>query len=130
MSVEIPAVALMAAVFSAASSAAAQAPETKPAKECFFSRNIRSWTEVDDRSVAIRVSGNKNYLVQLGEPCPELKGTQALGLSRMGGDWICTDQTFDLIVQNLSHTGPRRCLVSSMSPITPEAAAALLTKRR
>jgi hypothetical protein len=119
---------LLAGGLSAA--AGAQAPDAaNPARQCFFARNVRSWTEVDDRSVAIRVSG-QNYLLQLGESCPELHSTRAVALKHRGGDWICTDQTFDLVVQNMSQTGPRNCLVSYMSPITPEAAQVLITKRR
>jgi hypothetical protein len=119
-----------AAALAGAASAAGQPAADAGSRQCFFSRNIRSWAEVDDRSLTIRVSGGKNYLLRLAGPCPELRGTQALGVKHLGGDWICTDQTFDLLVQNLSRTGPARCPVTSMTPISREEAAALSARRR
>jgi hypothetical protein len=124
---------LLTIAFAAAAATGASAAERPAAdagsRQCFFSRNIRSWAEVDDRSLTIRVSGDRNYLLKLSGPCPELRATQVLGLKRMDGDWICTNQTFDLLVQNLSRTGPARCAVSSMTPISREEAAASARRR-
>ena len=106
-----------------------QAASAKPARQCFYSRNISSWTEVDDNSVVLHVNVRDRYLLKLFARCPELRWTQTIGVRNRGSDWICTDDRFDLIVQDSSRTTTQRCPVESMAPITPEAAVALTKKR-
>jgi hypothetical protein len=106
------------------------AAPAKPAKQCFYERNVNGWNDVDDRTVILSVSVRDRYLVKLFGPCPEIRHTLTLGVRNRGSDWICTDDKFDLFVQDVTRTGLRQCPVESMTPITKEEAAALTSKRR
>jgi hypothetical protein len=118
----------------AASPASAQTPpgqpEVKPARQCFYERNINGWNEVDDRTVILNVSVNDTYLLKLFGSCPEIRHTLVLGVRNRGSDWICTGDTFDLFVRDTTMTMPRQCAVESMTPITREEARALSSKKR
>jgi uncharacterized protein DUF6491 len=132
------ALAVLAALGAAlAGGAAAQTPQgpagasAKPARQCFFSRNINGWTEVDDRSVILDVNVRDAYLAKLFGPCPEVRYTETIGVLNRGSDWICTgEDTFDLIVQDASRTGTNRCPVVSLRQLTPEEAKALTARKR
>ncbi len=108
----------------------AAAPPAKPAKQCFYERNVNGWNDVDDRTVILSVSVRDRYLVRLFAPCPEIRSTLTLGVRNRASDWICTDDKFDLFVEDVTRTGLRQCPVESMAPITKEEAAALTSKRR
>lgn len=112
------------------SPAGAPSQGVKPDRQCFFSRQIDNWSEVDDTIVVVRVGVTRHYRLDLLSPCPELRQTMSLGLvSHRGGDSICTGDTFDLVVTDLSGQGSRRCNVGSMQPINREDAG-ILTRRR
>ena len=120
----IPILALAAAP-QAQAQPAAEAPRPA-ARQCFFPRQLSSWSEVNDTTVTIRIGVERFYRLDLTSPCPELRQTLSLGLEgHHGGSSICSDDNFDLLVRDLSGEGTRRCNVRAMTAISREDAAAL-----
>ena len=71
---------------------AADSHQGERARSCFYSRDISSWSEVDSRTVNLRVSLHDYYQLKLLTDCPDVNWTQAIGLESRGRDWICSGE--------------------------------------
>jgi hypothetical protein len=112
--------------------AAPATPETvlsapKPARQCFFARNVNNFQAVDDKVVNIRVGVRDVYQLELLGHCPDIDWSWKLAIKSRGST-ICTGLDADLIVP--STIGPRTCPVRTVRKLTPQEVAALPSKQR
>lgn len=100
-------------------------------RACFYTRNVRSWTEVDPSTVNLRVGPNDYYQLKLLGACPNLNfgGLMHLGIEHRGTNWICSGLDATLVVpQPGGVIPPLRCPVSSVRKLSPEEVSALPSK--
>lgn len=117
-----------AAVGSAAQAADAPAAGKPPANQCFWARNVNSFTAVDDHTVNIRVGVKDVYQMELMGSCPEIRWTEDIAIVARGGSWICSG--LDAEVVSPSSIGPQRCPVKVLRKLTPAEVAALPVKHK
>ena len=123
---------LLACAAATAPLAGANAADThkgEGARSCFYSRDISSWSEVDSRTVNLRVSLHDYYQLKLLTDCPDVNWTQAIGLESRGRDWICSGADVTLIIPH-PQSGPPRCPASEMRKLSREEVAALPARQK
>ena len=104
---------------------AAQA-QPKPAPACFFTTEWNGWRATpDSRTIYIRVGVKNIYRLDLANECPELQQANAHLITHLhGSDSICSAVDFDLKVGDTEGFSVP-CIVSNLSQLTPDEAAAL-----
>lgn len=108
----------------AQSAAPAPAPAAEPAPtECFYSRNINGWREVDDRTLNLRIGVSSVYQVKLLAACRDLKWVEAIGLEHRGSDWICSGVDVTVLVN--AHGMRDRCPGISLRKLSQAEVEAL-----
>jgi hypothetical protein len=122
------AAALIVFVAGAAPTLAADPAPTKPVRHCFWTRDVSNFSAADDRTVYIRVGVKDIYRLDLFSPCPDVDWTQKLAIESRGGSSICTGLDATLIVP--SQIGTQRCMVRTVTRLTPEEVAALPPKSK
>ncbi len=119
-----------ASLAAAASAQAAEKPAEKPsAAKCFYLKDIQSHTFGDDRTLYLNVGGRAVYKVGMSNNC--LAGASPgdpIVLKERGSSSIC--QAIDLDVGATVNGGglPSRCIVDTLTRLTPAQAAALPAK--
>ena len=110
----------------AASAFAATAAEPAAKQSCFWTRDLRNHTVADDHTLYFDVGGRAVYRVTTSDNC--LAGTVSsdpIVLRQRGASGqICRPLDLDLSVRGA------RCIVSSLTKLTPEEKAALPRKVR
>ena len=112
--------------------AAVAQPSTKPAPQCFYSSDWDGgWKATpDSKSIYIRVGINRIYRLDLSAPCPELQAPMShLITEQRGGSSICSAIDLDLKVSD-GHGFSTACIVSNLTPLSPEQASALPKDQR
>jgi hypothetical protein len=109
--------------------AQAEPTSNRPA-QCFFSQDWRGWkASPDSKSIYINVSNRRIYRLDLAQSCPELQSGSAHLITKLTGTSICTALDIDLKVgEGQGFAVP--CIVSNLTPLTDEEAAALPKKLR
>ena len=127
-------IAAAALVASLAAASVANAAETskKPTSQCFYSRDVNSWSAPDDNTVYIKVGVNDVYKLDVLGPCSGLSfAGNAIGLQSRGGgpgnSFICSALDVEIVVPDRV---PNRCDVSTITRLTPADVAALPVKSR
>jgi len=116
---------LLAAALAATAVAAGPAALAQ-AGECFFVTQWQGWKATNDHTIYLGVTGHKIYRLDLAGSCAELTwpGARLISRDRTGAGSICGPLDFDLKVA--VQDGPATpCIVSGMSLLTPDQAAAL-----
>ena len=107
------------AAVSCAFAAAAQ-PAPKPAQQCFFTRDLRNHSVAGDHTLYFDVGGRSIYRFETSGNClAAVTSSDPIVLRDRGSGQICDKLDLDIAVRGA------RCIVSSMTKLTPEAAAAL-----
>ena len=100
----------------------------KPARACFFNRDVRGFAAPDDKTLYLRVRSKDIYRLDLMGRCPDLDWETQVGLDSRGSSSICAP--IDVQVRVRGPIGVTRCPVSEITRLTPEEAAALPRKSR
>ncbi len=109
--------------------AAASAQPAKPAPQCFFDRDWRGWKAESDKVMYIRVDLNKIYKVGFSAGCPGLTSPNAHLVTHSRSGSVCSALDLDIKVSDLQGFSTP-CIASSLTPLTPQEAAALPKKLR
>ena len=126
----LAAAALVAFAATAAGAAGKPATPAKPdGNECFWTRNIESFSAPDDRTVYVRSSSRDIYKFDMMGPCLDVDWNQRIALVSRSGPTVCTGMDAE-IVSRATGLGGQRCPVSHMHKLTPEEIAALPRKDR
>jgi azurin len=115
----------------AAVALAAQALPAQAADACFRTRDIQNHRKVDSNTIYVRVLNKDIYRITSSSACfAGTTSSDALVIKVIGAsDLICKPIDLDLAV----HTGPvgtSHCIVSSITRLTPQEAAAIPKKLR
>jgi hypothetical protein len=110
----------------AASAAAAADNPAKPVaqNQCFWTRNITSFSAPDDHTVYVRVNYRDVYKLDLMISCPDVDWNQRIALVSRSGPNICSALDAE-IVSNATGLGRQHCPVKTLTKLTPEEVAAL-----
>jgi hypothetical protein len=100
----------------------------KPARACFFNRDVRGFAAPDDKTLYLRVRSKDVYRLDLKGRCPDLDWETRIGLDSHGSNSICAP--IDVDVQVRGPIGVSRCPVSAITRLTPEEVTALPRKSR
>jgi hypothetical protein len=123
---------MMAAALAGAASlvlVTAGAVQAQPADrqtQCFFPNEWNGWKATPDaKAIYLRVGVSKIYRLDLADACEELQEPDAHLITKLrGSDSYCNALDFDLSVSE-PHGIPTPCIVSKMTQLTPDEAAAL-----
>ncbi len=107
----------------------ATAAARKGAGQCFYARNISSFSAAGRETVNLRVGVNDYYQIKLLGTCQDIDWTQRIGLESRGSDWICSGLDVTVIVPS-STLGTQRCAATSITKLTPEEVKALPKKEK
>lgn len=100
----------------------------KPARACFFNRDVRGFAAPDDKTLYLRVRSKDVYRLDMRGRCTDLDWGTQIGLDARGSTSICAP--IDVTVLVKGPIGVTRCPVSAITRLTPEEAAALPRKSR
>lgn len=102
---------------------AAAAFQQRPARECFFVRQVNGFTSRNNEEVDIRVGANRHYRLTLIGYCPDIDFSHRVALRARGGSSsICVGGDAEILVRG--PTGPQSCFVSDIRRLTPEEVTA------
>jgi hypothetical protein len=118
-------------VLAAAAALAAPALSAQAADACFRTRDVQNHRKVDSNTIYVRVLNKDIYKITSTSPCfAGTTNTDALVIKVIGAsEMICKPVDLDLAV----HSGPvgtSHCIVSSITKLTPQEAAAIPKKLR
>jgi hypothetical protein len=108
--------------------AAAHADEAPTAKypSCFQIREFENWKAPDAKTINIRVNMHKYYRLDLSASCPALLWPGAFLVTKWHGSTsVCSALDWDIKVAQSPGGIVSPCIVKSMTPLTPEEAAAI-----
>jgi Family of unknown function (DUF6491) len=125
----VSALALASLTGIAASQPAASPPPAQNQRSCFYVNEFDSWRAQDANTVYIRTNTNRYYRLDMSNACPALLWPEAhLIMNVRGPDTICSAIDWDLKVSQGFHDIPTPCIVKTMTPLTPDEAAAIPKK--
>lgn len=106
------------------STAALAKPNSKAPSQCFYSRDWNGWKATEDsKALYIRAGISRIFKLDLAGSCPALNMPGVHLVTRLHGPWICHALDLDLHVSDGHMSTP--CIVSKVTALTPEEAAAL-----
>jgi hypothetical protein len=108
----------------------APAPSARTgAPSCFFANQFDNWRAQDASTIFVRINTNRFYKLEMSGTCPALLWPNAhLIMDIRGSNTICTPLDWQLKVSSGIHDIPMPCIVKTMTPLTPEQAAAIPPK--
>jgi hypothetical protein len=107
------------AALSCASAASAQ-PAPKPAEQCFRTRDLRNHSVGGDHTLYFDVGGRSVYRIETSDNClAAATSSDPIVLQDRGSGQICNPLDLDISVRGA------RCIISSITRLTPQEAAAL-----
>jgi hypothetical protein len=106
------------------------APALAQGQSCFFVNQWQGWKAADDHTVYLSVSGgHRIYRLDMSTSCPALLDPSAILVTDNHTDSICSALDWNLRI-NEGHGMVTGCIVSKMTQLTPDQAAALPRKVR
>ncbi|RAK56556.1 hypothetical protein [Phenylobacterium deserti] len=100
--------------------------------DCFYTRDIRSHTVGDDRTMFIEVAGKGVYRIGMSGAClaAAISSDPIVTQQPPGSALVCRPIDLDLSIARNGGGFATRCIVDSLARLTPEQAAALPDKIR
>ncbi|HKT54979.1 MAG TPA: DUF6491 family protein [Caulobacteraceae bacterium] len=122
---------LFAAVLGATALGVTAAPALAQGNQCFVTTEWNGWKAPDDHTIYLNVFNHKIYRLDLSSSCPALMWPDARLIThdQSGNGYYCSALDWDLKVGD-SHGVKTACIVSKMTLLTPEQAAAIPRKFR
>lgn len=108
--------------------AAAPAVAQKPARQCFWTRQVSNFASADDRIVNVRVGVRDVYQLEMFGRCSGVDWSNKIALASRGGFNICAGLDAEIITQ--TSTGRQRCPVRTVRKLTPAEIEALPKRAR
>ena len=109
-------------------SEAAKSEAAKPARACFFNRDIRGFAAPDDKTLYLRVRNKEVFRLDMMGRCPDLDWENRIAIDSRGSSSICDPVDATVLVRG--PIGVDRCPVRAITRLTPEEAAALPRKAK
>jgi hypothetical protein len=103
-------------------------PDKKPARQCFWTRNVNNFAAADEHIVNVRVGVRDVYQMEMFGRCPDIDWAQRVALVSRGSASICEGMDAEIITR--SPIGPQRCQVRAIHKLTPAEVAALPRRAR
>ncbi|MET0273997.1 MAG: DUF6491 family protein [Phenylobacterium sp.] len=103
-------------------------PTAKPARSCFWTRNVNNFASSEPSNVYVRVGVKDIYRLEMLGRCPDVDWAQKVALVSRGSSQICEGLDAEIITQ--TPIGPQRCAVKAVHKLTPEQVAALPRRAR
>lgn len=99
------------------------------AGKCFYRRDVRNHTVGDAHTLYLDIAGREVWRVQMSNAClaSAVSSDPLVIRNQTGGQSVCKPIDLDIAV---SAAGESRCIVSSISRLTPTEVAALPKKMR
>lgn len=98
---------------------------------CFFVSQFENWRAADTRNINIRVAGNHYYRLGLGNECFPLRSVTARLITTFrGSNTVCSPLDWDLHVSEAIGSPAERCIVKTMTELSPAEVAALPKKAK
>lgn len=95
---------------------------------CFRTEDVRGWRVGDNQTVYLRTGVNRVFRMRLMGPCPDINGSERIGIEARGSSFVCSGVDATIIAP--SPIGPRRCPVSAVQALSPAELAALPRRQR
>jgi hypothetical protein len=101
------------------------APALAQGSSCFFVNQWQGWKAANDHTVYLNVSGgHRIYRLDMSVSCPALLDPSAILITDNHTNSICSALDWNLKVSE-GHIVTGACIVSKMTQLTPDQAAAL-----
>lgn len=107
---------------------APRSESAKPARACFFNRDIRGFAAPDDKTLYLRVRNREVFRLDMMGRCPDLDWENRIAIDSRGSSSICDPVDATVLVRG--PVGVDRCPVKAITRLTPEEVAALPRKAR
>ncbi|MEI9991894.1 MAG: DUF6491 family protein [Rhizomicrobium sp.] len=112
-----------------AAARADEAPSTKAPPACFQIRNFENWKAADAKTINVRVNMHQYYRLDLAASCPALLWPSAYLVTQWrGSSLVCSALDWDIKVGQTPGGIQSVCIVKTMTPLTPQEAAAIPKK--
>jgi hypothetical protein len=111
---------------------AAHAQPPAPKNECFFVRQFENWKPGgDEKTIYIRVAGNRYYRLGTANRCPVLSDVDPVMVNKFRSDTICSPLDFDMkLKRNGVPDIATACTIRTMTRMTPAEVAALPARQK
>jgi hypothetical protein len=99
-------------------------------RSCFYVNEFDSWRAQDANTMYIKTNSNRYYRLDMSGSCPALLWPDThLVMNIHGPSTICSALDWDLkVAQGGIHSIATPCIVKTMTPLTPDEAAAIPKK--
>jgi hypothetical protein len=95
-------------------------------RSCFLIHDFQNWRAPDDKTLYIRVAGQRYYRLDMGTSCPEIKWPGAHLITKTRGtESVCSAVDWDLKVSPGPSGLAQSCIVKTMTPLTSAEVAAI-----
>jgi hypothetical protein len=84
--------------------------------QCFNARMVSGFTPVDDDTVDVRLGPGRGFRLELNGVCGDVNWANQVALRSRSGSFVCSPLDAELIIPSI--TGPQRCFVTAMRPLT------------
>jgi hypothetical protein len=122
---------IIAGALAAATVLGIAAPVLAQGQSCFFVNQWQGWKAADDHTVYVNVTGgHRIYRLDMSTSCPALLDPSAILVTDSHTDSICSALDWNPLRVSEGHGMTTGCIVSKMTQLTPEQAAALPSKVR
>lgn len=86
-------------------------------RQCFYADSVTGFTPVGRDAVDVHVGPRRGYRLELAAGCEEVDWANRIAIrSRSGSSFVCSPFDAELVIP--STTGPGRCHVTAMRPLT------------
>jgi len=104
------------------------AASQRPARECFFVRQVNGFTSRGNEEIDIRVGANRHYRLTLTGYCPDVDFSHRVALRARGGSSsVCVGGDAEIMTRG--PTGPQSCFVDDIRRLSPEEVTARNRRR-
>ena len=124
LTLALPVLAMAGLAACAAPGAGAPQSYAAGTEQCFYSSDVRSFTDSGPGVVLVAVGSRDAWELTLQGGCPNVGAVSSVGIVSRGKTRICAGTDAELIVPNISGSGAQTCLVRSVRKLTPEEAVA------
>ena len=98
-------------------------------RSCFFISQFNNWKAADDKTLYIRVGVNRFYRLDLANSCRTAMWPDAVMINKWrGSNAVCSHLDWNIQVSQRADGIPEPCIVTKMTELTADEAAALPRK--
>jgi hypothetical protein len=93
-------------------------------RQCFWASQVTGFSDDGPDRALVSIGSRDMWALELSPGCPDVDYAMRIGIVSRGSNRICSGVDAELLVPTASGQGMQRCLVRSVTKLSPEEAAA------